>query len=59
MDWVPEITRPVLLWMIENNYWPDTLIIHSHNPVDAKWLYDTAKRYAPVTTEVIRAPFKP
>jgi hypothetical protein len=45
-------SRPVLLWMIENNVWPDEIRVHTANPVGHKWLVSMATRYAPPTTWV-------
>lgn len=47
-----DTTRSVLLWMIENDVWPDHIYVHSANPVGRKWLLGTAERYAPETTQV-------
>ncbi len=45
-------TRRVLTWMIEHEYWPRAIRVHSMNPVGRKWLIGTARRYAPATTLV-------
>lgn len=44
-----DTTRPILTWMIENDYWPEEIRIHTANPVGSQWLEGTAKRYAPET----------
>jgi hypothetical protein len=47
-----DTTRPVLLWMIENDVWPKVISIHTANPVGREWLRGTALRYAPARVEV-------
>jgi len=47
-------TRRVLLWMIEHQFWPMVIYVHSYNPVGAKWLLDTARQEAPPIVEVSR-----
>lgn len=42
-----DTSRPVLLWMIENEVWPKEIRFHTANPVGRDWLEGTAKRYAP------------
>lgn len=49
-----DTARPVMLWMIENNVWPDCIFIHTANPVGSDWLYGMATRYAPNGTEVAK-----
>lgn len=44
-------TREVVLWMIEHNTWPDTVVVHSANPVGRDWLEEMIKRYKPERTE--------
>lgn len=52
-------SRPVLLWMIENNFWPSqALLVHTMNPVGSQWLLGTAKTYAPGHVLVTRGPVK-
>jgi len=40
-------SRPILLWMIENNVWPHKIVVHSHNPYGAEWLGGMAEQYGP------------
>jgi hypothetical protein len=47
-----DTTRPVLLWMIENEVWPKILRVHTANPVGRQWLLGTADRYAPMEVEI-------
>ena len=49
-----DTTRKVLTWMIENEYWPKVITVHSANPVGRDWLLGTAERYAPEGVEVRR-----
>lgn len=42
-----DTSRPVMLWMIEHNAWPDTIRFHTANPVGREWLVGMAQRYAP------------
>jgi hypothetical protein len=48
-----DTTRPVLLWMIENNVWPEVLRVHSGNPVGARWLTQMMRQYAPDGVRVV------
>jgi hypothetical protein len=45
-----DTTRPVMLWMIENDVWPQVIRVHTANPVGEEWLRGMAERYAPETT---------
>lgn len=40
-----DTTRPVLLWMIEHNFWPVEIRIHTANPVGRIWLEGMIERY--------------
>lgn len=42
-----DTSRPVLIWMIENEKWPGEIRFHTANPVGRDWLEGTARRYAP------------
>lgn len=42
-----DTSRPVLMWMIENDVWPTEIRFHTANPVGRDWLEGTARRYAP------------
>lgn len=42
-----DTSRPVVNWIIENNYFPDHCTIHSQNPVGRDWLEGTIERYFP------------
>lgn len=42
-----DTSRPVLLWMIENDFWPSEIRFHTANPVGREWLVGMANRYAP------------
>jgi hypothetical protein len=43
-------TRPLVLWMCENEWWPKKVWIHTGNPSAEKWLVGMVKRYAPTNT---------
>lgn len=47
-----DTTRPVMHWLIERDYWPATITVHTANPVGREWLVGMAKRYAPEGTEI-------
>lgn len=40
-----DTTRPVVIWMIENNLWPDEVNVHTSNPVGREWLEGMIERY--------------
>ena len=40
-----DTTRPVVLWMCENDFWPDEVVVHSANPVGVEWLEGMIERY--------------
>lgn len=40
-------TRCIVNWMIENNYWPTNLYVHTSNSVAEDWLVGTIRRYGP------------
>lgn len=42
-----DTTRPVMEWMIENNFWPERLIVHSANRVGRDHLLTLAHIYGP------------
>jgi hypothetical protein len=42
-----DTTRPIVLWMIENNFWPVEVKVHSANPVGYEWLTGMITRYKP------------
>ncbi|MGF7125027.1 cyclic-phosphate processing receiver domain-containing protein [Rhodococcus sp. BE178] len=45
-----ETTRPIVLWMCENDWWPREVYVHSGNPVGEEWLVAMVRRYAPAGT---------
>lgn len=47
-----DTTRPVMLWMIEQDVWPKCISVHTANPVGREWLVGMAKRYAPAGTVI-------
>lgn len=49
-----DTSRPVLLWMIENQFWPMIIFVHSYNPIGAQWLMGMAQQYAPPVVQVSR-----
>lgn len=48
-----DTTRRIMLWMIENDVWPQKIVVHSANPYGAMWLRETARRYAPEGVVII------
>lgn len=42
-----DTTRAGVLWMCENNYWPNRIVVHSANPVGVQWLEGMIERYKP------------
>lgn len=50
-------TRPVMDWLIEHDYWPKVISIHSGNPVGHRSLYRAALAHAPEGVDII-AKFK-
>ena len=42
-----DTTRPIVMWMIENDYWPKTVLVHTANPVGREWLMGMILRYKP------------
>ena len=44
----PELTtRPIVDWMIENDYWPEHITVHSANPWAARYLEERIRDYRP------------
>lgn len=42
-----DTTRPVVLWMCENDFWPVAWMVHSMNNVGREWLTGMLDRYGP------------
>jgi hypothetical protein len=42
-----DTTRPIVLWMCENAFWPVEVVVHSANPVGIEWLEGMIERYKP------------
>lgn len=42
-----DTTRPIVIWMIENDFWPVEISIHTSNPVGREWLQGMIDRYKP------------
>ena len=40
-----DTTRPIVLWMIENDFWPVEVRVHTANPVGRAWLEGMIERY--------------
>lgn len=40
-----DTTRPVVMWMWENDCWPQRVVCHSSNPVGREWIEGMVKRY--------------
>lgn len=49
-----DTARPVMLWMIENDVWPDHIHVHTANPVGRDWIVGMAERYAPDRTTITK-----
>jgi hypothetical protein len=47
-----DTSRRVMTWLVENDYWPQRIFIHTANPVGRQWLLGTARRYAPGHVEI-------
>jgi hypothetical protein len=45
-----DTTRGVVLWMCENEFWPEKIFVHTQNPVGRDWLEGMIKRYKPEET---------
>ena len=42
-----DTTRPIILWMCENDFWPVEVRVHSANYVGVEWLEAMIERYHP------------
>jgi hypothetical protein len=42
-----DTTRPIVLWMCEHDFWPETWYVHSMNNVGREWLTGMLDRYGP------------
>jgi hypothetical protein len=42
-----DTTRPVILWMCENEWWPKRCYVHSMNPIGRNYLIGMINRYGP------------
>lgn len=51
-----DTTRPIVLHMCMEDIWPQTVLVHSCNPVGVEWLLGMCRRYAPDETTVHRGP---
>lgn len=51
-----DTTRPIVLWMIENDFWPVEVVVHSANPVGIDWLEGMIKRYKPMVCDFCSQP---
>lgn len=45
-----DTTRPVILWMIEHEFWPKQVYVHTANPVGREWLVGMTEAYGPGVT---------
>ncbi|AHH20809.1 hypothetical protein NONO_c60330 [Nocardia nova SH22a] len=43
-------SRPIVLWMCENDWWPTEVYVHTSNPAGEEWLTGMVRRYAPPGT---------
>ena len=51
-----DTTRPIVLWMIENDFWPVEVVVHSANPVGCDWLNGMIERYRPMVCDFCSRP---
>ncbi|QAX95880.1 hypothetical protein SEA_TRIBUTE_182 [Streptomyces phage Tribute] len=42
-----DTTRPVVLWMCEQEFWPEKVYVHTANPVGREWLEGMVNHYGP------------
>jgi hypothetical protein len=42
-----DTTRPIVYWMVENDFWPQEIRIHTSNPVGREWLDGMVTYYGP------------
>lgn len=42
-----DTTRPIVMWMCENDFWPVEVRVHSANPPGVYWLESMIERYHP------------
>lgn len=42
-----DTTRPIVLWMCDNEFWPIEVRVHSANPPGVYWLESMISRYHP------------
>lgn len=42
-----DTTRPIVLWMAENDFWPEKCYVHTANPVGHIWLTGMIEGYGP------------
>lgn len=54
-DFTYDDVRPVIRWMHENDVYPEMAIVHSHNPIGAKWIMNELKDH----TRVLLQPYNP
>lgn len=47
---VHETSRSIMLYLAEHDYWPESVYVHSMNPVGRSWLEETVQHYAPPGT---------
>jgi hypothetical protein len=40
-----DTTRPIVLWLCENDWWPERVYVHTANPVGREWLEGMVDRY--------------
>lgn len=40
-----DTSRPIVMWMCENDFWPVEVRVHSANPVGVEWLEGMIERY--------------
>ena len=41
-----DTSRAIVLWMCENEWWPESVMVHSQNPVGSFWLRAMIERYS-------------
>ncbi|BDH56476.1 cyclic-phosphate processing receiver domain-containing protein [Tsukamurella sp. PLM1] len=45
-----DTSRPIVLWLAEQDRWPAVVRVHSANPVGVEWLTGMVERYGPGVT---------
>ena len=52
-------SRRIAQWMVDNNYFPEAVTIHTQNPIGANYLMSLFRADGPQGMMVIRRPYNP